>query len=133
MTATFLLAGGCLCGHIRYEIKQMPEATGICHCESCRRAAGAESVAWAVNNADAFAFTEGQPRIFRSSEGVERTFCGDCGSTLTYRSSPDSIDVTLATLDDPERLPPTKETWCEDRLSWNALNHDLTQYEQSTI
>ena len=132
MTATFPLAGGCLCGQIRYQIRRIPNAAGICHCKSCRRAAGAESVAWAVNHADAFAFMEGQPRVFQSSEGVERTHCGDCGSTLTYRKSPDSIDVTLATLDDPESLQPTKETWCRDRVSWNALNDSLAHYDERT-
>jgi hypothetical protein len=132
MTAGFPLEGGCLCGRIRYQIKRSPIATGICHCKSCRRAAGAESVAWAVNRSDAFAFVGIRPRLFQSSEGVERTFCGDCGTTLTYRSSPESIDVTLATLDEPELLPPTKETWCRDRLSWNPLNSALAHHDQRT-
>jgi hypothetical protein len=132
MTSSFPLAGGCLCGHVRYQIEQMPVAVGICHCVSCRRSAGAESVAWAVNDADAFSFTRGQPRTFHSSAGVQRTFCSDCGSTLTYRKATNLIDVTLGTLDDPELLQPTKETWCQDRVSWNALNASLAHYDQRT-
>jgi hypothetical protein len=109
----------------------MPAATGICHCRSCRRVAGAESVGWAVNDIDAFVFTAGQPRAFESSSGVERTFCGDCGTTLTYRrDSRRFIDVSLATLDEPELFPPTKETWCQDRVSWNRLNDALAHHER---
>ena len=132
MAAEYPLLGGCLCGRVRYKLKRAPIATGICYCKSCRRAAGAQSVAWAVNSSDAFAFQEGLPRTIESSEGVERTFCCDCGSTLTYRCSQETIDVTLATLDEPEQLPPTKETWCRVRLSWNPLNPALTHHDQRT-
>ena len=133
MAVTLPIVGGCFCGQVRYQITQMPTATGICHCESCRRIAGAESVAWAVNDADAFVFTIGQPRVFRSTNGVERTFCDNCGSTLTYRrDARDLVDVTLATLDDPEVLPPTKETWCRDRVSWNPLNNALAHHERGS-
>ena len=84
-----------------------------------------------MNEASALVFTEGKPRAFQSSKGVERTFCDRCGSTLTYRrDATGRIDVTLATLDDPESLPPTKETWCGERLSWNQLNTDLPHYER---
>jgi hypothetical protein len=86
-----------------------------------------------VCDADAFEFTGDPPRSFQSSKGVERTFCEDCGSTLTYRSeSRVFTDVTLATLDDPELLPPTKETWCEDRISWNQLNDTLVHHAQGS-
>jgi len=133
MTDRLPIAGGCYCGRIRYQIAQAPGATGICHCKSCRLTAGAESVGWAVNFTEDFAFTKGQPRAFRSSKNVERAFCGDCGTTLTYRrDSRNLVDVTLATLDDPEQLPPTQETWCQDRVSWNRLNDDLAHHEQGS-
>ena len=122
--------GGCLCGNVRYQITEKPEASAICHCVTCRRAAGAESVGWAVLPVGAFGFTSGQPKKYCSSEGVERTFCGRCGTTLTYKISVQTIDFTLATLDDPEAIPPTKEVWCEARVSWNVQNADLVQCAQ---
>lgn len=126
-----LIEGGCLCRHVRYQISQAPEAAAICHCISCRLAAGAESVAWAVVPIDGFSCTGSELRRYQSSESVERTFCGRCGSTITYQQKPETIDVTLATLDDPESLPPTQEVWCESRLSWNAANPALVQHDQA--
>jgi hypothetical protein len=120
-----LLEGGCLCGDIRYQITKAPLAAGICHCASCRRAAGAESVAWAVCSISAFEFTLATPAEYHSSKSVTRTFCRNCGTSLTYQISPDSIDVALATLDDPEKLTPGKEVWAESRISWNALHGDI--------
>ena len=117
--------GGCLCSDVRYEITKSPIATGICHCVSCRRAAGAESVAWAVCSMTGFEFTRAMPSTYNSSKGVTRTFCQKCGTSLTYQVSADYIDVAIATLDDPEQITPTKEVWAESRISWNALHGDL--------
>jgi hypothetical protein len=103
-----------------------PVSTSICHCTSCRRAAGAESVGWAVVSTDRFTFLEEQPVQFNSSPGVTRTFCGHCGTTLTFHDCAETVDVTLASLDDPERLPPTKEVWLQHRVSWNPANDRLT-------
>ena len=133
MTVSLPILGGCFCGRVRYQISRTPSATGICHCTSCRRSAGAQSVGWAVNDTDAFTFTTGHPRVFRSSKSVERTFCDHCGTTLTYRrDSRDLVDVTLGTLDEPELFPPTKETWCSDRVSWDQLDDGLAHHEQGS-
>jgi hypothetical protein len=86
-----------------------------------------------VNETEAFSFTSGHPRAFRSSRDVERTFCEKCGTTLTYRyDARNFIDVTLASLDDPELLAPAKETWCLDRISWNQLNDTLAHHERGS-
>jgi hypothetical protein len=51
----------------------------------------------------------------RSSAEVRRTFCGRCGTSLTYRhdGDPDFIDVATATLDHPDEFPPTRHVWLE--------------------
>jgi hypothetical protein len=118
---TDTLTGGCLCGAIRYRLEAAPLDATICHCQTCRRAAGAPSVAWATVPAEAFTLTQGEPARHGSSRGVVRTHCATCGTSLTYRSSPDTIDVTIASLDDPERVRPRGETWLEHRLSWEPI------------
>jgi hypothetical protein len=72
----------------------------------------------------------GSPRTYRSSQGVARQFCGTCGSQLSYESvaSPMTIDITTASLDNPNLFPPTMEVWLEHRVSWQAPNQTLTQY-----
>ena len=63
-----------------------------------------------------------------------RSFCGSCGTPLTYQhdDSPDTIDVTTATLDHPERFPPTREIWLEHRLAWETLNPMLVHYPRDS-
>lgn len=122
--------GGCLCGAIRYRVTGPARATSLCHCESCRRATGGPSLAWAIFDEDKVAIVEGTLATYASSPGVERGFCAACGTSLSYRraSRPGLFDVTTASLDDPEAFPPAKEIWTAERLAWEAANPDLPQY-----
>jgi hypothetical protein len=125
------LEGGCLCGAVRYRIDGPPLETSICHCATCRRAAGAPSVAWATVPAAAFALTQGRPAGYASSPGVTRTHCAACGTSLTWQRDGGEIDVTLASLDDPEALPPTRETWLSQRLSWEPAGRTRAAFPGS--
>ena len=116
------LEGGCLCGTVRYRIDAAPMEAGICHCVTCRRAAGAQSVAWVTVPATGFAWTAGAPARHASSPGVIRSHCAVCGTSLAYQATPESVDVTIASLDDPEAVPPTKEIWLSHRLSWEPVD-----------
>jgi hypothetical protein len=126
--------GGCLCGAVRYRFSGEAKVNDICHCRSCRLSAGAPLVAWTVVRAADFAFVAGEPATFASSPGVTRTFCGICGTSLTYRdeSRPDSVDLTTATLDAPERFVPTFEIWTEEKIPWVTTNPALRQYRRSS-
>jgi glyoxylase I family protein len=105
---------------VRYRATGPPRHPTLCHCASCRRAAGAPAVAWLTFPKERFRFTAGQPRRFRSSARVERSFCGDCGTSLTYVHDAETagVDVTTASLDAPERAAPADHTWVSDRLPW---------------
>jgi hypothetical protein len=119
------IEGGCLCGAIRYRVEAPPISASICHCATCRRAAGAQSVAWGVFPAHAFILTRGAPACYASSPGVRRSHCPACGTSLTYQNSAASIDVTLASFDDPEAIAPCKEIWTSQRLGWEPVDPDL--------
>ena len=124
--------GGCICGRVRYRIDGEPLGSAICHCVSCRRASGAQSVAWLTFPLEEFSFVSGDPREYRSSPGVSRTFCDNCGTSLTYGQDeePDSIDVTTASLDLPGECPPTRHIWLEDKVAWESVNDGLPRFER---
>ncbi len=133
MTGNGGWAGGCMCGAIRYRIAKTASAPTICHCESCRRSAGAPIVAWVTAPADAVEFEGGPRRIYRSAGKVERGFCPTCGTTLTYRhlDHADFLDIATATLDDPESLPPEDQIWTADRLSYMKEPGVLPSHERT--
>lgn len=109
-----------MCGAVRYRLSCMPTHSTVCHCPDCRHACGAQSVAWVTLPSEHFAFVRGEPARFRSSPRAERTFCGRCGTSLTFQGDDrkHEIDVTTGTLDDPEPFPPTEQVFSEHRISW---------------
>ena len=127
--------GGCLCGAIRYRVSGDPLAATLCHCRSCRQASGGVTVAWAVFDQSALEWLKGEPNEYSSSPGIHWRFCAGCGSLVGYRrdSRPQHIDVTTATLDDPNAFPPTVEIWTGDKIAWEALHPDLPKKLRSSL
>jgi hypothetical protein len=126
------IAGGCLCGAIRYQASGPAYGMTHCHCRTCRRASGAPFMTWAGFDSDKFNFTRGEPASYESSVNVIRTFCSRCGTALTYQrlDRSDSIDVTLGSMDDPEKIQPEDHTWTESRISWIIPGDDLPTYRR---
>jgi hypothetical protein len=58
--------------------------------------------------------------------------CSKCGTAWTYQCAdlPDSIDVTLGSMDDPEALSPEDHAWTESQLSWISLGDELPAYRR---
>jgi hypothetical protein len=122
------LEGGCLCGAIRYQISAGPRSADYCHCRMCRRAAGAPVVARLTVANDFFRWIRGEPAVYHSSPDAERYFCRECGTQLALRDEPDFLDVTLASLDDPEAVRPTYHIWTASRIGWFDIADDLPRY-----
>jgi hypothetical protein len=123
-------SGRCFCGHVRYELTGGPRFACHCHCESCRRAAGAPFVTWASFIRDDFALTSGTIAEYRSSPGVRRGHCAVCGTTITYwwDKRPGEIDIAIASLDDTTGIEPSAHIWVEDNPHWLVINDSLPQY-----
>ena len=125
--------GGCFCGALRYRVEGAPSNSMVCHCRTCRRVAGAPAVGWVTFPLAQFRFVRGEPDEFSSSPPVMRTFCRQCGTPLTYRrdSEPDTLDVTTATLDDPNAFPPTHHSWLSHDIPWLKFGDGLPGYPES--
>ena len=123
--------GHCYCGTVRFAATGPVRNLCVCHCESCRRAAGAAFVGWGTVNSDQFRILSGEPAVVRTSADVERTFCTKCGSSLTYSHShrAGDLDFTLVLLDDPAPLAPQMHIWVQDKLSWVRLDDGLPQFQ----
>jgi hypothetical protein len=82
--------------------------------------------------AEKFEITRGAPAELRATRKARRTFCASCGTPLTFQldAKPDSIDVTVASLDDPNAAPPAKHIWTSSRIRWLDLDDDLPRHER---
>jgi hypothetical protein len=82
-----------------------------------------------------FKLLRGKPFEFHSSPQVTRSFCGVCGTPLTYRSEDhaDEIDVMTCSLDNPEACPPSHHIGVSHKLGWVQLSDGLPAYDQTRI
>lgn len=119
-----------MCGNIRYLIDAELIDAGFCHCSICQRSSGAPTVAWLTIPFSGFSYRKGQAGVFRSSERYQREFCPACGTQLAFRAQvePETIDVTICSLDDRAAVEPEYHIWCQSKASWLHINDKLPQY-----
>lgn len=115
--------GGCLCGSVRLEARGRPYRVGLCHCLDCRKHHGALFHASAIFPEDAVTI-QGE-----TGDYAGRFFCPRCGSSVFARSA-DEIEVNLGSLDAPDQLLPTYESWTSRRESWLPAFALDRHYEQ---
>ena len=136
MSEEFETTGGCLCGNIRFEALGAPLTVAYCHCSDCRKHSGAPVVAWVAYATECVRWLEGERGAYRSSPGVVRAFCRDCGTPLTWegesrRERGKSItEFHISTLDDPTRHVPKMHWYDGERLSWFDTNDELPRYAE---
>jgi hypothetical protein len=125
--------GRCLCGAIHYEYEGEPLDAVHCHCDSCRRQTSSPVATFVMVPKTALRFTRGQPKEFTSSPGVRRSFCGECGSPIAYRTErrPDVVDLFAGTLAYPASVAPSCHLYVEGQLPWFEVLDDLPRYTQT--
>jgi hypothetical protein len=113
MPETF--TGGCQCGAIRFRVSKLGRAS-LCHCRMCQKATGGIGGVYAVTHD--VVWTRGAVKHFRSSNKVQRGFCPDCGTPLTFETDAGVIDISIAAFDRPASIMPTLQYSHETRLAW---------------
>ena len=124
------MAGGCLCGAVRYEVERPGEGVSHCHCEMCRKASGAAFVTWLGVAHDKFCYIQGLPASHRSPEIASHSFCAACGSQFQfeYHGTHDHTHVSVGSLDQPERVTPECHIWVQSRIPWADYTDGLPEF-----
>ena len=75
---------------------------------------------WLVVDSERFRYTASEPAELASSAHGRRYFCPECGTPVAclIDTRPEHVDVTVGSLDHPERHPPTLAVHGDTRLGW---------------
>ena len=122
------IAGGCLCGNIRFKADKKPKWVSVCHCRICQKAYGQTSATFVAFEKGELEFTIGLPKFYKSSDIAKRGFCNRCGSPVMF--SYDTLDAILVgTLDEPDKFPPNGcHLGIESHISWDLIHDNLPQW-----
>lgn len=129
-----VIAGGCLCGAVRYETDAEPITARYCWCRFCQYVA-AGNAAVSVCFPSAGMTISGEPRdyvsVADSGNRMHRRFCTKCGTHLFSEAEarPHLIFVRAGTLDDRELIRPSASIWTASAPSWACIDESLPQWE----
>ena len=117
--------GGCQCGRIRYRAEGPRDRSSVCYCRMCQKASGAPFMAFVRFPVQQVHWSK-SPAVFASSNVVERGFCSDCGTPLSYRQvNGPYVSLTINSLDNPEAVRPELRFSSEAEVSWCGTLADL--------
>lgn len=129
------LTGGCSCGRVRYVATGKPYKVSYCHCIDCRRATGAPVVVAVMFVESRFRFSQGEPKLYESSEQVFRGFCDICGTPLSWAGiwhRQPFVFIYLSTLDNPELVQPDRHAFCDYQIDWFDTDDDFPRFTSSS-
>ena len=131
------IAGGCLCGAVRYTSEAEPVVSLVCHCPHCQKqTSSAFSILVAVpmgtlrlEGRDLAAFED----VGESGQPVTRRFCPECGSPIVSHVSatPDLEWIKAGTLDDPSWFKPQMQIGCGSAQPWGSFDASFPRFEKN--
>lgn len=126
--------GGCRCGAVRIRANGEPVEAIYCHCRDCRKSSGAPVSLFIGLRTEQMETERGIPKVYESSVGVRRSFCGDCGTPLSYEDErlPGEVYVPVGVFDDPRPFEPEVHDWVSQRLEWFDVRDELPRYQESS-
>ena len=124
--------GSCFCGAVKYEVRGDIGPITLCHCAACRKLNGTAFWAAASVETKEFHMVSGGDALtqFESSPGVQRVFCGVCGSRLfgTSGAAPATIRLCIGTLDTPILVKPAAHIFVAEKAEWFEIHDEIPQF-----
>ena len=123
------VTGSCLCGKLGFSAQLPTLWVAHCHCSLCQKNAGAALVTWAGFN-EADVIIDDSDKIltwYSATENAYRGFCGECGSTLFFKSArwPGELHITVVNIHQPLDREPQAHVYWSSHQPWLPIADDL--------
>jgi|SRR5262245_40979271 len=136
-----MIAGGCLCGGVRFEIARAVGPFELCHCRRCRKASGSAFAAMVGVRTSDFRLIEGAELIttydapIRERPPAYRTsFCRRCGSPAPNPApGADWFEIPAGLLDGDPGLRPERHIFVELGAPWHEIADSLPQLDAAAL
>lgn len=133
------VAGGCLCGGVRFKVTPPFRRANHCHCSRCRKHSGTFGETQGRVTRERFRLLAGAEliRVWRPTDGgAAKAFCSVCGSSLFGGDWPDGdeVSIRLGALDGDPGIRPQYHSFVDSRAPWDELPDDgLPRYPERPI
>jgi hypothetical protein len=123
----FVATGGCLCGAVRFGLKEKLSPVGFCHCSLCRRVSGGVSNAILNTRRDRFEWLSGEDNIqvWATPSGWKSLFCRTCGCPGPHVTSDGKrVLVPVGLLDGEQDLAISGHIFVGSKARWEVIADD---------
>ena len=128
-----MMTGSCLCGEVVYQLNNEIKTIVYCHCSRCRKQTGsAFNAATAINKEDlTFIKVEEKIKVF-SCSGVNRHFCGQCGSHLFSSRDNDnnSYRLRIGLINEPINAEKRIHIYTGSKANWDIICDGYPEFEE---
>ena len=123
------VTGSCLCGKLGFSAQLPTLWVAHCHCSLCQKNAGAALVTWAGFNETDVIIDDSDKTLtwYSATENAYRGFCGECGSTLFFKSArwPGELHITVVNIHQPLDREPQAHVYWSSHQPWLPIADDL--------
>jgi len=132
-----MFKGSCLCGEVKFAVRNVCGPTEICHCNRCRKTSGTNSLTSVGLRTEDFSLLQGQAfirtyaaPILYSPPAYLAHFCSKCGSPVPVAPKDGELmEIPLGIFDDDPGVKPDKHIFVEFVPAWDKISDNLPQYK----
>jgi len=127
------ITGRCFCGQVKWRTQGPVLWSGICHCDSCRRATSSPATAFFGVPRVSLEWTGALAEHQTAQGEVSRLYCPNCGTQMSYQANrwPEEAHLYAATMERPADFVPEAHFHYAERLPWIEIADDLPKYPAS--
>lgn len=131
--------GGCLCGAVRFKVKDAPVRTIVCHCTFCQRRTGSAFGFMPYFKQEDVEITGAlksyEHRSDESHRALRIEFCPDCGTTVSM--IPEVFagmrGIAGGTFDDRSWIKVDRQVWMRSAHPWVALPSGVERFPKASV
>ena len=128
--------GGCLCGAVRYALREDPVTLYVCHCTDCQTESGASFTLSMIVRRETVEVHAGRPRASEVELPDGRRKGGHaCPRCTTRLFGPSRIEplwiLAPGTLDDTSWVHPVAHIWTRSAQPWIEIPAGVPRFEQA--
>ncbi|HWI22404.1 MAG TPA: GFA family protein [Baekduia sp.] len=120
--------GHCNCGAVRFEVTAPFVGATYCHCTRCQRRTGTAASVQAQVEPGSVNIISGADRLrgWTPVDGMEKLFCGDCGSAMFSRNpaTQQMLSVRFGVLDEDPGIRPQLRQYVDTAATWEPIPDD---------
>ncbi|QPC44436.1 GFA family protein [Kaustia mangrovi] len=123
--------GSCLCGAVRFTVREPLRPVVYCHCHQCRKQTGHYMAATSAPLGRFVIIEDRGLRWYRASEAARRGFCSLCGSTLFWHADgADRISIAAGAIDGETGIRGEGHIFCADKGDYYEIADGDYRWEE---